>query len=426
MKIAYIKVGGNPYSKESISSIFGIHSLRQNSIMKNSILTMVILAYAICVSAQAVGLKVVASGHVGIGTANPVEKLEVDGALKIGSTTTTNPGTIRFEGDCFQGYDGTSWVDIGGSGCGGGSGGGGGSACNVALNGTATQINTWGGLVASNAIDGNTDPVWTSGSTTATTNAFYPWWQVDLGQSENIDSIKLYSVAHNPPKLKNFYVFLSNSPYSAGATISSLLNDSNVSNTYISTVSDIHLINSGLGNARYIRVQLNYRNTLEIAECEVYTDCSVPIVAPITSGSQTFQEDDNNSNDSEDLFNTVFEEYDALYDAYQKLENKLEQIESRLDQKGIPLAPKNKVFLGQNYPNPTNSATRIPYEFDSTLSNVSFVITDIIGNQLFELPLSSNEDELELDLDQLESGNYIYSLNSNDTRIVSKKLIISK
>jgi len=49
MKIAYIKVGGNPYSKESISSIFGIHSLRQNSIMKNSILTMVILAYAICV-----------------------------------------------------------------------------------------------------------------------------------------------------------------------------------------------------------------------------------------------------------------------------------------------------------------------------------------------------------------------------------------
>ncbi len=46
---------------------------------------------------------------VGIGTSSPLEKLEVSGAIKIGTTASTNAGTIRFSGTNFQGYDGTSW-----------------------------------------------------------------------------------------------------------------------------------------------------------------------------------------------------------------------------------------------------------------------------------------------------------------------------
>jgi len=53
---------------------------------------------------------------VGIGANSnpPAEMLDVDGAIKIGTTTNTNTGTIRWNGTNFQGYDGTQWVNFGG------------------------------------------------------------------------------------------------------------------------------------------------------------------------------------------------------------------------------------------------------------------------------------------------------------------------
>lgn len=53
-------------------------------------------------------------GNVGIGTTTPTEKLEVNGAIKIGETSAATPtaGTIRFNTTTskFEGYDGTAWV----------------------------------------------------------------------------------------------------------------------------------------------------------------------------------------------------------------------------------------------------------------------------------------------------------------------------
>ena len=62
-------------------------------------------------------------GNVGIGTTGPAEKLEVDGAIKIGTTSNTNAGTIRWTGTDFEGYTGSNWVSLT-SGGGGSSGGG--------------------------------------------------------------------------------------------------------------------------------------------------------------------------------------------------------------------------------------------------------------------------------------------------------------
>lgn len=54
------------------------------------------------------------TGNVGIGTTTPTEKLEVAGAIKIGTTTTatSTAGTIRFNTTTnkFEGYDGSAWV----------------------------------------------------------------------------------------------------------------------------------------------------------------------------------------------------------------------------------------------------------------------------------------------------------------------------
>ncbi|MCC7374805.1 MAG: hypothetical protein IT581_09125 [Verrucomicrobiales bacterium] len=53
-------------------------------------------------------------GNVGIGVTNPVEKLQVAGAVVIGDTATASPlaGTLRFTGSEFQGYSGTSWQSL--------------------------------------------------------------------------------------------------------------------------------------------------------------------------------------------------------------------------------------------------------------------------------------------------------------------------
>ncbi|MDD5569684.1 MAG: hypothetical protein PHD97_00840 [Bacteroidales bacterium] len=55
------------------------------------------------------------SGNVGIGTTTPAQKLEVNGAIKIGTTTTASPGTIKWDGTNFMGYNGTSWLNFGSS-----------------------------------------------------------------------------------------------------------------------------------------------------------------------------------------------------------------------------------------------------------------------------------------------------------------------
>ena len=49
------------------------------------------------------------SGNVGIGVANPLEKLDVDGGIRVGRTASTNAGTMRWTGFDFEGYDGSSW-----------------------------------------------------------------------------------------------------------------------------------------------------------------------------------------------------------------------------------------------------------------------------------------------------------------------------
>ncbi|MBK7148399.1 MAG: hypothetical protein IPH78_06140 [Bacteroidetes bacterium] len=61
------------------------------------------------------------AGKVGIGTNTPAEKLDVNGAVKLGSTTNANDGTIRYTGTDFEGRVGGSWLSLTAQGGGGGS-----------------------------------------------------------------------------------------------------------------------------------------------------------------------------------------------------------------------------------------------------------------------------------------------------------------
>jgi hypothetical protein len=82
--------------------------------------------------------------NVGIGTTNPSEKLEVNGGIKIGTTTNTAKGTIRWNEtkNDFEGYNGAAWVSLtGGKGTWG-------NQFTYALPDDASEIylqdNTWG------------------------------------------------------------------------------------------------------------------------------------------------------------------------------------------------------------------------------------------------------------------------------------------
>lgn len=54
------------------------------------------------------------AGWLGLGTVEPIERIEIDGAIKIGTTDNTidNDGTIRFNGTDFEGRIGGEWVSL--------------------------------------------------------------------------------------------------------------------------------------------------------------------------------------------------------------------------------------------------------------------------------------------------------------------------
>lgn len=68
-----------------------------------------LLLFSVCLL-----LKTAISQNVGIGIANPSEKLEVNGAIKIGVNTGTAAGTIRWNPATsdFEGYNGSSWLSL--------------------------------------------------------------------------------------------------------------------------------------------------------------------------------------------------------------------------------------------------------------------------------------------------------------------------
>ena len=57
-------------------------------------------------------------GNVGVGVVTPTEALDVSGDIKatggfkVGNTSDTNAGTIRWTGIDFEGYDGSAWISL--------------------------------------------------------------------------------------------------------------------------------------------------------------------------------------------------------------------------------------------------------------------------------------------------------------------------
>ncbi len=149
---------------------------------------------------------------------------------------------------------------------------------NVALSKTATQSSTHAsGAAASRAVDGNTDGVFANNSVTHTLSDANAWWHVDLGQVETIGTIKIWNRVEFPERLTNFYVFVSDVPFTS-TNLATTLSQSGVS-SYQTTgqcgfPTELAINRTG----RYVRVQLAGTNFLSIAEVQVWTGSSTPPV----------------------------------------------------------------------------------------------------------------------------------------------------
>ncbi len=135
----------------------------------------------------------------------------------------------------------------------------------------AEQSSTGYSATADRAVDGNTNGAWAAASLSHTTQETGPWWQVDLGSSEAIGSVRLWNrTGCCQHRLNHVVVFVSQQPFAADATIASLsatdgVHRFDLGDDALGTTTTVDINQMG----RYVRVALDTTGYLALAEVEV-------------------------------------------------------------------------------------------------------------------------------------------------------------
>ena len=152
------------------------------------------------------------------------------------------------------------------------------SGTNLALGKPAIQGSTgWGG-VASRAVDGNRNGVWSSSSVSHTgkkNRSRNNWWQVDLGAETQIAEVKVFNRTDSccSGRLNGAQIYIGDRPYLDG----------------LSTLNPVSTLSGATGeqstqfsvpvSGRYVVIKASGRNYLSLAEVEVFgasSDNSTP------------------------------------------------------------------------------------------------------------------------------------------------------
>ncbi len=168
---------------------------------------------------------------------------------------------------------------------------------NTALGRTATQSSTYTFGVAARAVDGNTAGDFVDGAAVGTVThtasaAAQDWWQVDLGRSVDIDRVQLWNRTNCcGERLANFTLFVSATDMT-GRSFDQLTADASVVKRRVGVSQITPQISLPVGAAgRFVRVQLQGRNFLQLAEVEVYGRDSIvyrePTMAAIAAQQDT-------------------------------------------------------------------------------------------------------------------------------------------
>ena len=155
-------------------------------------------------------------------------------------------------------------------------------ATNLALEQNASQSSEAYSTSAAFAVDGKADGDFGNGSVALTDVEPSPWWQVDLGDSYELEQIELWGRTDCcTDELNNFYIFISVTDFGDRA-LSDLIEDSSIWKQYVDGNSLAHLAKSTPTTGRYVRIQMVDEKSLALAEVKVYGH-------PISSGTPILQ-----------------------------------------------------------------------------------------------------------------------------------------
>jgi hypothetical protein len=149
------------------------------------------------------------------------------------------------------------------------------SVLNLASGKAAAQSSTLSGYAttgAGGAVDGKTDGSFSAGSVTSTNRDTNAWWQVDLGASKATSSIVIWNRTDCcPSRLSDYWVFLSDTPFSPGDTPAMLQKRAGIWKSHQMEVPNPSTtIRTDAAKGRYVRVQLSGTDYLSLAEVQVF------------------------------------------------------------------------------------------------------------------------------------------------------------
>ena len=166
---------------------------------------------------------------------------------------------------------------------------------NLSLGQPSQQSSTSHSGVASRAVDGNTNGVYSVQSVTHTNaSSNQAWWQVDLGDQALVDNIVLFnrSDACCTSRLSNFYVMVSPQPFGS-RSLSELLNDQSIQRSFHSSLSSNSIeIDFNNAQGQYVRIQLQNSGVLSLAEVEVmghFSDGEPAVISNLSIGKAVAQ-----------------------------------------------------------------------------------------------------------------------------------------
>ncbi len=162
----------------------------------------------------------------------------------------------------------------------------------------ASQSSNHSGIpnaTADKAVDGNTNGAWNQISLTNWGSS--EWWQVDLGQSYDIDQVKLWNVTTgNQGQMTNIYVFVSDNPFTSD-DFETIKNSPNVDDYLISGQLGRPSTVNANSTGRYIRVQKQGQGFITLDEVQVFG-------CPASSCTVGADCDDGNPNTENDKYNS--------------------------------------------------------------------------------------------------------------------------
>lgn len=107
-----------------------------------------------------------------------------------------------------------------------------------------------------------------------------------------------------------------------------------------------------------------------------------------------------------------------------QLKKELLEIKKSLDVPSSEGKPLSR--LGQNYPNPYNKTTIIPYYVPENVGSAQIKILSVTGVEVYNHELSKGEGEIEISDKLLSSGTYIYQLIIDGRTIDNKKMVLTR